>query len=153
MKLESTKHPLSVHKSFLLLAILVILLGGYGLYVSLVLRFPHTVVNKPIPEKVAIHFCGSTPAHDTTLTTAPQEVTVCSTQDLLESSAVYITRTDTREMGFGKGKATIDSDKRLIRQVLDLPLDTEGLYTVSYSLCPTESCSAGKFQFRIVPSN
>lgn len=136
-----------------ILIALVVLIAGYLFYTG-DFQFPDVVVNGPIAERKSADFCGSTPMHGDTMATAPKEIVICSEGILRKGSSVYITRTNARELGFGEGETLIDADKHTLRYTFSStlsPSDWKGLYTVTYKLCTTVSCSTGQFQFTINP--
>lgn len=117
-------------------------------------QFPETVVNGPIAERHSSDYCGSTPMRGATMAAPPKEIIICSEGILHKGSSVYITRTTSRELGFGEGEATIDPDKHTLRYKFSStlsPSDWKGLYTVTYKQCTNYWCSTGQFQFTINP--
>jgi|GEM_PF-4657606 len=134
-----------------LLILAVGLVVGTFIYYKGAFQLPETVVNGPIQQKMATDFSGSQPSHGDMLNQPPKEIVIGSKGKLRQGSTVYITRTNARELGFGEGSATIDTDGYTLRYGFSSslsPTDWKGIYTVTYKLC-TVACSTGQFQFTV----
>ncbi len=97
------------------------------------------------PKKSA-HYVSNTPAHGTTLTTPPGEVTITFNFDLSNESSMTITNDG---IDYGVDDPRFDNNKLVIRRSFD-PNAPKGLYAVNYNACwPDGSCHDGNFQFAL----
>jgi len=155
-------------KTLLLIAILVLIGGGYFAYSSLKEDKSQTTTDSqndttqtektsPITQdsqtnftfaqpKKSAHYVSNIPAHGSVLDSAPSEVSITFNFDLSSKSTISVTK-DGQEVSSGDLK--ISADKLALSKTLTSDSGKD-LYTVKYSACwPDGSCHDGQFQFGV----